>query len=636
MKILGLISASAAVALGTFVSLNSTGAEKPSHSCVKRSPASVPGCVLVEPEPEQVTYLPDAPNFFFKPSNDGSWLFYITERNNLISADGKKSIIVPGPYDGNVSEDSWIAAVPDGGLQIYSFQDMIKTTKPSPNPSPKPGVEYLVYDEKPLLDDQNDHGVYESIGILDERSTQNSRVYRIITEDTGDGSDADSDTADQNWSKLWIREVRVTRDPKGKLTAKEVGPKLSGQDRAKVICADKHLTLPMLSKIGKELAAFDVDTQSTKIFKLTSDGKCTEALDLHQGVGKVDFNRDSSQITFHTTTFQAESGGWFSGIGDDEAKNIELLSLKWDKKGKAVIESRHVLTAYTQPASGGYYPHFAAKTGEILYFRQQRVDEVYNSYSIVRVNPQDDPIASETWLNSQVPQGSCLPDSRTASSFALATIWKEVCDKSVRPEDAIHFSARLSPNDCKVLVDREWKHLRNTENFIRDYKDSGLWSSLKKKPTDAVLATLSKTVASQISEDDLLAACPKYSGAVPVITKSFGTMTRAEVSPQAVLHGCFECHHAGGKASSYPFPRDSSELDIATATAMKAAIEAGTMPKDSKLPADQKTAAINFLADLITEKSPGPSAAPAQAAAPAQSASKTRAPGSTKNPSSGN
>jgi len=503
---------------------------------------------------EKTVKIKGVPGFFFKVHPDGDIITFIeAEHNTMIDLNTGVELPTVGNIDpvwspdgkflthpgGGSEEDAATktakeaAAAEEQGLQFYPTKDVVDATKAGKYKEIKGANSKL-------------SGVYQSIGVNKDGS------YNII-------SDADGvSMGNFNYSA-------------------EGGPKLNGE--IKKPCAnypEMGTDLPMISKDGKFLSAYDQKSKSTKIYKL--QGKdCDLALDLGYGTGKVSFNKDSSQIAFHVDQFTEFQDGYFSGVGKDKVKNVVVLNLEESSNGSLKPTSWALASQNVKPGDGGYYPDFD-KNGNIYY-----MEDIGNNFQFVKVNPKNlDFHDMESGLKfGKAHEHTPECEASEAASDILAKLWKDVCAKENQlPLDKYpELTAAIDPVECKKMV----------EAF---YVDS--------------LGT---------SKEELLKACPQKSLISPKEVGVWNLNQKNEA--EAIIKGkCITCHRVaktfeatdtlyvmtGPQAYSEEevkykkkIPAFNLEtMDRSLANQMVAAIYSGKMPKKEPLSPDQKTLVLQY------------------------------------------
>lgn len=173
----------------------------------------------------------------------------------------------PGWIDFVPSPDGAFFVTPAAGHRGLDFYDAraVLSLAPSGEADRLPPVFV-----DPAMDDQ-----YPSVGILERRPGGRIR-YRVLI----------------SWFEgLAFRDYEVARSPSGDLTVRPLGRKMRA-------CPGMGLSLPILSKDGRELAARDESTGTTHLFRLADDGGCTELADLEVQTSKVAFSDDGSLVAF--------------------------------------------------------------------------------------------------------------------------------------------------------------------------------------------------------------------------------------------------------------------------------------------------------------------------------------------------
>ena len=69
-------------------------------------------------------------------------------------------------------------------------------------------------------------------------------------------------------------------------------------NRKTAACQDLQLSLPILSKDGREMSARDERTGTTKVFRLGPNGACREVFDSGMQTTKATFNYDGALLAF--------------------------------------------------------------------------------------------------------------------------------------------------------------------------------------------------------------------------------------------------------------------------------------------------------------------------------------------------
>jgi hypothetical protein len=117
---------------------------------------------------------------------------------------------------------------------------------------------------------------YPSVGILERGESRT--VYRVLT----------------SWFQgLVYRDYDVRVSPAGFSSVRPIGEPI-------VPCAGFALSTPIMSQTGREVAARDEATGTTKIFEILEGGACREVLDLRTPTSKVAWHATGQKLAFAT------------------------------------------------------------------------------------------------------------------------------------------------------------------------------------------------------------------------------------------------------------------------------------------------------------------------------------------------
>ncbi len=180
-------------------------------------------------------------------------------------------------------------------------------------------------------------GVYQSVGL--KSANGNSEIYTILTD----------------YNNATIRNYRI----EGSGSEQSVTP----VDAPLNLCSNKDIKLPMISKDGKELAALDMETQTTVIFSFDAkSGECNKVLDLGKRTGKVDFSFDGRYLVYHTSKVQSEiSEDYFKSPLKNWSLQIQILDRKTNGRWFLTRDKKRI----------SYYPVFK-KNGQVVFFRTSK------------------------------------------------------------------------------------------------------------------------------------------------------------------------------------------------------------------------------------------------------------------------
>ena len=125
---------------------------------------------------------------------------------------------------------------------------------------------------------------YPSVGILETQPGRRT-TYRILV----------------SWFEgLAIRDYEVTWVGSASVRVTPRSPKLEA-------CRGLALSTPMLSKDGREIAARDETTGTTKIFRLARNGSCQLVYDIGRQTSKVAFSDDGTLIAYSSPNARSNS-----------------------------------------------------------------------------------------------------------------------------------------------------------------------------------------------------------------------------------------------------------------------------------------------------------------------------------------
>lgn len=279
------------------------------------------------------------PNYFFKTSPDGRYVFYISEfKNYRLDTKTGKEIVLPGNVDPIPSPDGKIlSSVNFRKTEKKSFSLNLTTLKDWDVQRLKNGE----VDYSKVVTDEENQITYQSIGQLGENQ------YRVLS----------ASAASDYKYYLQFKDYALSD---GKITSKE---------KDITLIPFTGLRIPMISKSGEELIALDTKSNQSVIYKIDSVNKSVKEVErLAFPTGKGDFSSDSKKITFHMTEQLKQSGyvkiipetNMPSDFDDDkEVRNIFV----YDRETKTVIP-------VTQNKKGNsYFPVFL-NDGRVVYLDQ--------------------------------------------------------------------------------------------------------------------------------------------------------------------------------------------------------------------------------------------------------------------------
>lgn len=220
------------------------------------------------------------PGAFFRHVPGTSFIAYDQrERVYLHDLTSDRAFRGPGWIDFVPSPDGRFFVTPgrnSRGLEFYLASEVLERGRLQ-------GAE----DVAPLLTDESMRDQYPSVGILEREPSGRALRYRVLV----------------SWfSGLAFRDYAVDWSEEDPPELVPVSPKLDG-------CPGLDLSIPILSKDGRELAARDESTGTTKVFRISDDGSCRELLDLGQQTSKAGFSDDGTHVAYSSPDPSSRAGG---------------------------------------------------------------------------------------------------------------------------------------------------------------------------------------------------------------------------------------------------------------------------------------------------------------------------------------
>lgn len=284
--------------------------------------------------------LNEVPSYFFKASRTGQYLGYTifrnsgprTDQNLLIDFRSGRRFEIPGRFDPMFAHDDQTMVIPvirsgKYNCGFYDLGDVLASGR----------------EAKPLFVDDHLTCVYQSIGLLSY--SQERSQYRLVSE--GVGLAMRDFTQDRR-----TKEVRVA------------GP-------GKKLCEGFNLKLPMVSKNGQELGAFDVDLNSSVILSIAENGQCTLKEKLNVWGGKMAFSADGRYVAVHV--FQRQDRRLVTEFievpEEDHVADIHVYDRR-TKKLRAITHNRSGNSLYPEFTSQGtvIFVHHPAEKSEKVQF----------------------------------------------------------------------------------------------------------------------------------------------------------------------------------------------------------------------------------------------------------------------------
>ena len=348
--------------------------------------------------------MPKIPNYFFKTSEDGRFIYYIADNQNwLYDTVTKKETPLPGQADPVPSADGKILTSlsrdPKTNYWLISVNEMKNN---------------IPVGEAQTLTDQLG-GSYQSVGSM---------------------------AADGSFPVLFFDEMtneiivkKLLKDKKGNFAL---------SDRTKMFVGGDY-RLPMMSPDGKRFSALNVKTNNTEIFELDAKGKEYKIKKtLPFAGGKASFSSDGEKVTFHLnreiapvkTQTLAENLYPHILSNEKEVRDIYVYDLKTD-----------TLQQVTNNFSGNSYFPIFLKDGRVAYVDKKVGDDVpYEiQYSTV---PNGDVRSFDVLAN-------CYGEDPTDRLMELSYIWHETCQKVLYNEESgyqVALMLNLSDENCRKLA----------------------------------------------------------------------------------------------------------------------------------------------------------------------------------------
>lgn len=459
-------------------------------------------CKPIEPALTRETGLGTTHLNWFISSQD-EYVYYIGGGNHIMKLGADSGVGVPGWCDPVPTPDGRFMSTPST-MSFYSGAEMRARLERGEDASDMPAV----------LEDNDLSGVYQSVGVTQRNDEQ--RTYRVITDTAG----------------LSFRDYSSS-GPENLVPTGPVQGMCSRLQRS-------QRQLPMISKDGRYLAAYDTETRTTKIYDVGADGlNCEMLVDLGIAAGKVDFEPTNDRITFHMDFFNFQTG-YFSGVDDGMTKDAFVMKLTKDATGRPNgVSSIARLSTATKKGSGTYYPRWTG-TNRVVASRDKE-----DTYSLVEFNP-DQPEYVPYWSPTQATP----PTKGDHARYALSSLWSKVCGRhspdsqfTLPENEARWFALSLSRTACQRLVHSYWEarkaEVRETLHGVQG---------------------LINTVTDEVDENDLLAACPATDTENDVERR--GSLAVSTATPAELFESkCADCHRGGyvDPDTNHPAP----ELDFA-------------------------------------------------------------------------
>jgi hypothetical protein len=542
-------------------------------------------------------------SYFISAADDG---VLIISNGNQLRVEGTGQLIsLPGSVDPVVTPDARFFTVPD-----YRVPQEGSPTTETPQPYVDPEVlrEHEAIDEPGAVPARAvDPGAGLAFFDLQEAKRQaiagqaESTRKPVYTDTSFQGSYQSVGTYEKN-GKTRYRAINDSNIRDYELGADGSIKPVDSADAPQRLCANRRnrgstsMQLPMISKDGKHISFYDTATQTTKIFRINENdlSKCDQVLDLGFPTGKVDFNADGSMITFHVDNAGIETG-MFSSIYDERSKDVMVMKLQKDAGGEiSGIDGYARLTAGHTGGSGTYYPRFR-KDGSIVAARDKG-----SQFALAYFGTENLRYASP-WSPKLGARGA--PSKAVHAEYALGELWRKACKGRVNSSTQARWMAlSLDPESCRLLIEREWETHRTAVI----------------QAAGGVRAMSAETLQA-IAKEDLLALCPTGAAGEAARTRvtpppprpdqptgpseppppppPLANLMRASdynaLVPLFQTH-CIECHkpNSGVEGARYLDLENLTTVELQTAAAL---VEAGVMPKQRDMAADERAKLVELL-----------------------------------------
>ncbi len=536
-------------------------------------------CQLTEKNQKiKITLDQNVPEYFFKyimPKNDQdkrnqATIILANKGNVLLDLNTGEIKKIPGPFDAVPSMDGNIVTVPgnpenDNAFTIYSRDDM----------------------SRPLYEDKGEKalvGVYQSVGTIE--SVGNKKKYRVITDVLTPPSNSWPGTP--NTSKLMYKEYKV-EGAGADMTADSAGD-------TKPLCSNlsEALKLPMLSKDGNQLAAYSSITGTTQIFKIAKDSSGNSTCKLERDLGfastKVEFNKDSTKITFAADSLATSDRkvNWYAQplIGAMNM-NVYVLDLKTNKLNKISNNSQ----------GNSYYPSFS-KDDTVTYLNQEYKNGPIE-YSLVQARidvKQSVDAKSKDFYTTD----SCSYSQEELATIALGKLWFKTCSKMMGTPTVLGSRAQalsMDPKKCEALVKNNWERTKNSlSDSYLSAKDIGLGGTFVAGSRPNAIAEENFVKMRNLSEDDLLQYCPKAPvAAVKAVVKPLDQREEIKAAANILISKCSGCHSNGTGRAFIVGDMNSMKRNKVSALNY---VAQGYMPMGAPLTSEEKLQVWNYINSL--------------------------------------
>lgn len=213
-------------------------------------------------------HLDERPGAFFRRVPGTRYIsFDMGGTVHLHHLESGERFLAPGQLDFVPSPDGRLFVTPGpGGLEFYAVSEVLRS-----------GAQGDARALRPIFVDETLRDAYPSVGVLNSEPSENRVRYRVLT--------------------AWQNQAQY-RDFDVVFSGSGVTASVRGLGARVTACQDVELSLPMLSKNGRELSARDERTGTTKVFRLGSPGECREIFDTGMQTTKATFSNNGALLAF--------------------------------------------------------------------------------------------------------------------------------------------------------------------------------------------------------------------------------------------------------------------------------------------------------------------------------------------------
>lgn len=382
-------------------------------------------------------------------------------------------------------------------------------------------------DATPLLDDPNMPHAYQSMATLPS-STPANTTYRVLVDDDRGGVVYKDYRANLTTNPASFNQADAAgaANPVCTTVSMRGANGAAGEQRSTVdggTPSGFKIKLPMMSKDGSMLSAFDPVNHVTRIYRIDpqNPARCSEHINLGIPTGKAEFNYEGNKLVFHSNTqpgwdrwFRYQGGSADDGRFNTEGWNAQVFTVDLNTREMRQISTRN---ANSPRYGSGYYPSFR-QDGSIVYMRangsvvnnpKNGRDELVPNFEAVTISAAD-AAASPRLSLDRASGADCEQGSEFAALVALGMLWQDACTIHLegRAPDAVVDSSlamnalSLNPEACRQEVAQLWDNVerRNTLINIQETASSAMRAEAR---------MLRARDFAGLTKADLIAACPQ-------------------------------------------------------------------------------------------------------------------------------